>query len=118
MVSRSRHPQRASAADDDSMRQFTIQVLVQSVATLSSTARGLRPSLKLAMTCGFRRIQAQEGVRLVSSSDSTEVNPDLNKYIVDGDFGAVHKDRVEGGWVLLGTHGSVRPVLRYHRHGD
>lgn len=59
----------------------------------------------------FRRIPAEEGVRLVSSSDLTEVNPDLNKHIVDGDFGDVHKGRVEAGWVLMARSGQSYGII-------
>ena len=64
----------------------------------------------------FRRIPAEDGVWLVDSADLTEVNPDLSKRIADGDFGDVHKGRVEAGWyswLVLARHtaSSVRLYL-------
>ena len=59
----------------------------------------------------FRRIPAEDGVWLVDSADLTEVNPDLSKRIADGDFGDVHKGRVEAGWVLMARSGQTYGII-------
>lgn len=59
----------------------------------------------------FRRIPAEDGVWLVDSADLTEVNPDLSKRIADGDFGDVHKGRVEAGWILMARSGQTYGII-------
>jgi hypothetical protein len=55
----------------------------------------------------FRRIPAQEGVELVSSSELFEINPDIDKRIADGAFGDPYRGRVEAGWMLLARSGQI-----------
>jgi hypothetical protein len=55
----------------------------------------------------FRRIPAEEGVKLVGSADLFEINPDLNKRIADIDFGDRSQGRVKRGWLLLARSGQT-----------
>jgi hypothetical protein len=55
----------------------------------------------------FRRIPAEAGVDLVSSSALFEVNPDIEKRIADADFGDPFQGRVEPGWLLLARSGQI-----------
>jgi hypothetical protein len=59
----------------------------------------------------FRRIPAQDGVRLVESACLTEVNPDLTKMIADGDFGDPYRGRVKAGWILMARSGQAYGIL-------
>jgi len=59
----------------------------------------------------FRRIPATEGALLVDSADLTEVNPDLTKYIADGDFGDPYRARVEEGWILMARSGQTYGII-------
>lgn len=55
----------------------------------------------------FRRIPAAQGVNLVGSANLFEINPDLPKFIADGNFGDRNRGRVEVGWLLLARSGQV-----------
>jgi hypothetical protein len=55
----------------------------------------------------FRRIPAESGVELVSSSALFEINPDSGKRIADSDFGDPFQGRVEAGWLLLARSGQI-----------
>lgn len=59
----------------------------------------------------FRRIPATEGVLFVDSADLTEVNPDLTKYIADGDFGDPYRARVDEGWILMARSGQTYGII-------
>lgn len=59
----------------------------------------------------FRRIPADDGVWLVSSSALFEINPDFEKRIADGNFGDRNRGRVEPGWLLLSRSGQTYGVL-------
>lgn len=59
----------------------------------------------------FRRIPAEDGVLLFESSDLTEINPDLNKRIADGDFGDPFRGRVEAGWILIARSGQTYGII-------
>ncbi|MBO1080014.1 hypothetical protein [Roseomonas haemaphysalidis] len=55
----------------------------------------------------FRRTPAEEGIELVGSSDLFEINPDITKRIVDGNFGDRSSGRVKRGWLLLARSGQI-----------
>lgn len=55
----------------------------------------------------FKRINAEDGVPLLDSSDLFEVNPDISKRIADGDFGDHNCGRVKAGWLLLARSGQI-----------
>ena len=55
----------------------------------------------------FRRIPAAQGVNLVGSANLFEINPDLPKFIADGNFGDRNSGRVELGWLLLARSGQI-----------
>lgn len=55
----------------------------------------------------FRRIPAEEGVKLVGSADLFEINPDLEKRIADINFGDRNAGRVKRGWLLLARSGQT-----------
>lgn len=59
----------------------------------------------------FRRIESPTGVRLLSSSDLTQVNPPTEKRIVDGSFGDPHRGRVEPGWLLMARSGQAHGII-------
>lgn len=59
----------------------------------------------------FRRVPAEDGLWLLDSSDLTEINPDLNKRIADGDFGDLYNGRVEAGWVLMARSGQTYGII-------
>lgn len=59
----------------------------------------------------FRRVPAEDGVRLVGSADLLETNPTLSKRIADGDFGDPFRGRVEPGWILLARSGQAYGII-------
>lgn len=55
----------------------------------------------------FRRVQVIDGVPLVESGALVEVNPNIDKRIVDTDFGDPYNGRVKTGWLLLARSGQI-----------
>lgn len=55
----------------------------------------------------FKRINAEDGVDLLDSSDLFEINPDIARRIADIDFGDAHQGRVKPGWILVARSGQV-----------
>lgn len=55
----------------------------------------------------FKRIDAEDGVELLDSSDLFEINPDIARRIADIDFGDAYQGRVKPGWILVARSGQV-----------
>ena len=55
----------------------------------------------------FKRTPAAEGVWMMDSADLFETNPDVEKRIMDGDFGDASRGRVKVGWLLLARSGQT-----------
>lgn len=55
----------------------------------------------------FKRINAEDGVPLLDSSDLFEINPDISRLIADGDFGDPYRGRVKAGWLMVSRSGQI-----------
>ena len=55
----------------------------------------------------FKRVSAKEGTPFIDSADLFEINPDVTKFIAEGEFGDSYKGRVLSGWILLARSGQV-----------
>lgn len=55
----------------------------------------------------FKRINAEDGIPFLDSSDLFEINPDTSRKIADGDFGDPHQGRVKAGWLMVSRSGQI-----------
>lgn len=55
----------------------------------------------------FKRINAEDGISLLDSSDLFEINPDIGRRIADGDFGDPYQGRVKAGWLMVSRSGQI-----------
>lgn len=110
---------RASAALFGSRRRFDALPHNPVVKTiyehLSKRAQGFTKLIDAGYSVWlpnrFKRVPAEDGIRMLDSSSIYEINPDVTKKIAEVDFGDAYQGRVQAGWMLMSRSGQTYGLL-------